>query len=279
MMISRKISSNKNRISLIKFAVFLIIFIIFLFTINAFANPIKSFFVFASQPIQKNLWNTSSYFSSLLNPFLNVNSLKQENETLKKENYQLLTQLLFERSNNEELDSKNSISVIQEEQNFNLISTNIIGLSKKDTLSIDKGSNTGITVEMPVLDKNGILVGKVMNVYNNFSEVMLASNNNSNINVRVVQNDPLLPEIDGILKGSSLSNSYLDMVPVNKPLSVGDVLATSHIDNNYPKNILVAKIKSIEKDDQKPFQIADLELLFDITKSENLFVISNYKKQ
>jgi len=53
---------------------------------------------------------------------------------------------------------------------------------------------------------------------------------------------------------------------------------TSALDKSFPKDLLVAKINTIQKNDQKPFQQANVSLFFDIKTADNLFVITNYKR-
>ena len=53
---------------------------------------------------------------------------------------------------------------------------------------------------------------------------------------------------------------------------------TSAIDKSFPKDLLVGTITHIEKDDQKPFQQANLNLFFNVKTTDNLFVITNYKQ-
>ena len=53
---------------------------------------------------------------------------------------------------------------------------------------------------------------------------------------------------------------------------------TSAIEKSFPKDLLVAKIIQKEKNDQKPFQQAQISLFFDIKDADNLFVIKNYKQ-
>ena len=47
---------------------------------------------------------------------------------------------------------------------------------------------------------------------------------------------------------------------------------------SFPKDLVVAKILKIEKNDQKPFQQAQISLFFNVKSADNLFVITNYKQ-
>ena len=108
---------------------------------------------------------------------------------------------------------------------------------------------------------------------------MLVSNKNSIVNVKVQQVlGSTTSEIDGVIKGSGGLDAYLDLIPISSEINIGDVLVTSSIEKLFPKDLLVARITKEEKNDQKPFQQAKVDLFFDIKTTDNLFVITNYKR-
>ncbi len=87
-----------------------------------------------------------------------------------------------------------------------------------------------------------------------------------------------MPEIDGVVKGSGGLSAYLDLIPISSTINLQDVLVTSALDKSFPRDLLVGKISQIQKNDQKPFQSASIQLFFDVKTAYNLFVITNYKR-
>ena len=164
----------------------------------------------------------------------------------------------------------------------------VTGLDDQDIITINKGSDSGIAKGMPVINEQSVLFGKVLKVYKNFSQVMLISNSDSVIDVTVMpsffsgsndsgwQTDNLLG-INGVVKGSGNLSSYLDLVPVDDNLNVGDKIITSSLEGTFPKGLLVGEISKVEKNDQSPHQKAQVNLLFNLS-TDNLFVILNYKR-
>jgi cell shape-determining protein MreC len=118
---------------------------------------------------------------------------------------------------------------------------------------------------------------------------MLISNKNSVINIKIMKT-PVASrpegypgfgepkEIDGVVKGSGGLSAYLDLIPIDEDINAQDVLVTSAIEKYFPKDLLVGKITQKEKNDQKPFQEASIQLFFDVKSSDNLFVITNFKQ-
>ena len=59
-------------------------------------------------------------------------------------------------------------------------------------------------------------------------------------------------------------------------LSQGDIVVTSALGGIFPKGLLVGRIKQIKRSDVEPFQQAEIEPFFDISQTNNLFVILEF---
>lgn len=292
----KNFSINKKRNSLFKFLIAGFIILFLLIILNIFVYPIKNYFYTLSAPIQKSLWSAGESSSIFLGSFLKSGVLKEENEFLKNENQRLLSEVAFLKSIEQGNKAQSDVSASCQNSGFNLKMVGVVGLDENDILSINKGSNEGIKVGMPVINQQNVLYGKVLKVYKNFSQIMLISNKNSIVNVKVqkIQDNieilseestnessekEQIEEINGVIKGIGKLNAYLDLIPIDKEINPQDILITSALDKSFPKDLLVAKIVQKEKNDQKPFQQAQLNLFLDIKKTDNLFVITNYKQK
>jgi rod shape-determining protein MreC len=241
-----------------------------------FSSPIKNFFYNISSPLQGGLSLMGKNGSSWLGSILNSSGTQRENEILKQENEKLLAKISDLRSIQEGNQALSAISQSCQENNFITVMAGITGLHDQDIVSINKGSDDGVTENMPVIDQNNVLYGKIFKVFKNFSQVMLISNKNSAINVQS-QRDIESEAVNGIVKGGGGLSIYLDLVPVGIDLQDGEILITSALEQTFPKNLLIGKIYQVDKNDQKPFQQAQIEPFFSLDQVENLFVITNYK--
>jgi len=271
-------SINRKKNGLLKFLIGAVALLFFLFILNIFVSPVRNYFYAVSVPIQKTFWSAGASSFSFFGSFLQAGSLAKENENLKNENQKLLAEVSSLQSLEQGNQAQNDASAACQNSGFKLVMAGVIGLDDNDILSIDKGSADGISEGMPVINQQNVLFGKVLKVYKDFSQIMLVSNKNSVVNVKVQQSDITLPEIDGVVKGSGGLSAYLDLIPINTTISQNDVLVTSAIEKSFPKDLLVAKIIQKEKNDQKPFQQAQISLFLDVKAANNLFVITNYKQ-
>ena len=135
------------------------------------------------------------------------------------------------------------------------------------TITIDSGKNDSIYQNSPVLDIHG-LIGKVFTVGENISLVQLINDKNFSLSIRIGEDRSLanfIPTVGkyGILQGVRKS---MDLLP-------GEIAYTSGISDIYPANIPVAKVISINKDNNSPFQDVIVEVLSDLNNLNYVFVI------
>jgi len=279
-------SINKKSNGWLKILIGAVVLSLFLFVVNIFVLPIKNSFYTISSPIEKTFWTAGESSSGFLASLLSAGSFSEENQNLKIENQKLLSQVASLQSILQGNQAQSDVSATCQNSGFKLVMAGVIGLDEDDVLSINKGSANGLSEGMPVISQQGVLFGKISKVYKNFSKVMLVSNKNSIVNVKVSPfggspeggQQSFTPEIDGVVKGSGGLGAYLDLIPISSEINPQDVLVTSTIEKSFPKDLLVARIIQKEKNDQKPFQKAQISLFFDIKAVDNLFVVTNYKR-
>ncbi len=288
-------SINKKRKGWSKFLIGAVVVFLILFVVNLFISPIRNYIFAVSAPVQQTFWAASESSATFFNSFFQANSLASENEDLKSENQKLLSQVAALQSVEQGNQAQSDISAACQSNGFKTVMAGVVGLSDNDVLSISKGSADGVSIGMPVINQQNVLVGKIFKVYKNFSNIMLVSNKNSVINVKVQQSSPVIatatataatgsvaptlpPEIDGVIRGDGGLNAHLDLIPISSDINPQDVLVTSAVEKSFPKDLLVAKIIQKIKNDQKPFQQAQISLFFDVKTADNLFVITNYKQ-
>ncbi|TSC93893.1 MAG: rod shape-determining protein MreC [Parcubacteria group bacterium Licking1014_1] len=274
------ISLNKQKIALLKILIAIFALFVVFGDLNLFQSQIKNSFYFMSGPIEKIFWRAGENASAFFISFLSAGNLARENESLKNENQKLLSELFFLQETDRKNQELFEMSASNQKKEFNLVQAGIIGLDdKQDIISIDKGSVDGILEGMPVINTQKALFGKVLKAYENFSKIMLISNNNNVLDVKIKQDDTIKTPIYGVIKGKGGLGIYLDLIPIDSEIKEGDILVTSSLEDTFPKNLLVGKITSKDKNDQKPFQKAKVEPFFDIKTIDNLFVITDYKRE
>ena len=268
---------NKKRFRWQKIAVSTVVLVLYIVFLNIFNQQIKNTFYAATQPFSKILWDFGRTSSGFFQSIFNYNGLVQENSNLKEENQNLLSQIALLQETIKADQSIKEVAQNTQGNNFKMTLAETIGLDG-DFILLNKGADDGILENMPVISSQKALFGKVYKVYKNYSQVMLISNKNSVIDVKIQKNETSEPAIYGAIKGSGNLSLYLDLVSSDAQIMEQDVLITSGLEGTFPKDLLVGKIVESSKNDQKPFQTAKVLPFFDVKNIENLFIITNYKK-
>jgi len=178
-------------------------------------------------------------------------TLEQQNEALEKR----VAELTLLANQSELFMSENAqlrkLIGIQEQTRFKILIAQILynppnSLSQK--VIIDRGASSNITAGQAVADHQGI-VGQVVRVMENKSEVSLLDDRDMVIPVQVARNG-LRAALYGNGRGRPLELRHMAAV---SDLQVGDILMTSGIDGVYPPGFAVATIDKIDRNVDKNF--------------------------
>ena len=113
---------------------------------------------------------------------------------------------------------------------------------------INKGSQHGVTLGLPLLDANG-LMGQIMRVGPVSSIALLITDPSHAVPVQVSRNG-----LRALALGTGASDRLeLPYLPGDADIQVGDVLITSGLGGRFPPDYPVAKVVSVERDPGQPF--------------------------
>ena len=251
-----------------KIIVFISFFLI-IFSLNFFNESVKNFFYNFSHPIQNIFWQTGERTSDFFSTIGRLNDFKKENENLLLKVQELSRdniELKIIESENKELRKALNAEL---EKEFELIVANIGGKQGiEDSLLINNGFKDGISEGMPVITSQKVLVGKIEKTYENFSIVRLLSDKKASLSARIFEKD-----IEGVIKGFGSSKVVFDLIPMDSNIKEGDSILSTGLEGIFPENLLIGKIKNIERDNTASFQKAEIDLAFDIKETKTVFII------
>src|SRR3989344_2407792 len=244
-------TKKQNILSLRIFMVIGVVLILLVF-LNVFQAKVRNYFYAVSSPLNGVFWKVGNDTSGFLGSFKSYTKIIQQNANLTRENQTLLSQITLLQ------DALKGSQVYQQAltnakiNDFAILPVQTIGLdSSSDVILINKGQDNGIKDNMPVVSAENVLYGKVSNVYENFSKVMLISNTNSVVDVKIPPNDQTKAPVYGAVRGKGNLSVYLDLVSSDAQIKEGDLLVTSALEGIFPKNLLVGNIVTQTKDDLK----------------------------
>ena len=224
-------------------------------------------------PIQSKVYNVANRAISIKDIIFSYEDIRKENENLKKENMELKIQK--ERNQKIHKENERLLKLLEMKENsiykgnlkFARVSfSDINNLNNK--IFIDLGAEDGIKIDM-ITVYGDYLVGKIVAVHNNYSEVELITNPNSIISAKTMR------DILGIARGSDEEDGLLYFQPsiVEDNLKEGDEIITSGISDIYPEGIKIGKIEEIDEKENYGYKRVTLKPGFESKDLRELIVI------
>ena len=193
------------------------------------------------------------FISDEIEEFINLKDVYEENKVLKSnlDRYDLLyTQNQELKRQIEELKEEYGVETVLSEYEY--IKSTVINRNLNywyDTITIDKGTKAGITKDMAVITSKG-LIGKIIKVTKNTSEVKLITSSNSNNKISVIVETPNNTRLYGILTDYDNNKNTLSIEGIsdNSTIDKGSIVYTSGLNDIFPSGILIGEVKNEKKD-------------------------------
>ncbi|WP_341788709.1 rod shape-determining protein MreC [Rickettsia endosymbiont of Lasioglossum villosulum] len=190
------------------------------------------------------------------NIFESVNSIKQKFvyfQDLEKRNIELeleVARLKHLQSEVESVRAENialkDLLTVTEEEEFKYVTAKLLSVSFSPfskTALISAGRKYGVELDQIVTTNSQGLVGKVIEVSNNYAKVMLISDVNSRIPIKTSSSRE-----QGILAGNN-NNSKILYLPNNHLVQKDEEIITSGHGSTYPAGILVGYVTKVTEND------------------------------
>lgn len=240
-------SSDRKPKAIITIGIIVLVIIIRITSNNTIGlAPVESFMRQVFYPVQSVSSSTSNGLVNFFKGLGDYKNVKVENEQLKTDLGKMETlnsELIQNRVENEQL--RNLLKVEQMNIDLTMANAEVIGRSIKDwynTITINKGYESGIKENMPVVNYNG-LIGRVSSVTKSTAEVILLTDSRYGaVTVRTTETG-----YPGILIGSKDGNGGLEMIQIPSTANIleGYEVVTSGLGDLIYKNIKIGRIKSI----------------------------------
>jgi rod shape-determining protein MreC len=132
---------------------------------------------------------------------------------------------------------------------------------------LDKGTNDGIKLGMPVINAAGI-VGRLVECYPNYSKVLLLIDRSSAVDAIDQRN-----RLRGILEGIGTNRCFLRFVHKNQDVQVGDIILASGLGGVYPQGMILGSVVAVDKKVPGIFQEIEVEPAVDFTRLEEVLIV------
>ena len=221
----------------------------------------------ATQSVGQVTTGVKNTFSTLAS----IRKLVHENA----EGLQKIQALTFENarlrsSQNENISLRRALTLKQQSQ-LSLMAVEVLTLDPtgfSQTVTLDKGQDSGVAVGMPVVVAPGILVAKITKVYPTSSEATLVTDPDVAVNAEVVDSGA-----KGLIRGEHGLTLALDLLTQNDLIKTGDQVITSGLSGDFPRGLLIGSIAAVRSQNTDLFQKAYVSSAADLRNLRFVYVV------
>ncbi len=244
-----KFFKNKFFIITLAIAIFLVILTGTLAAMGQ-TGPIKSALNIVATPFRYVGGKIGEGLGGIVTYFTTIDKLQDENQVLRAEKEALARQLADKRAIEEENERlRRYLDVKKAHPGLILTEALVIGQaseSQSSLLTLNRGSDDGIKVGMPVITEAG-LVGSVSQVSKTTCTLRLLTEGMASAGAYDSRTGEVgLIEGDIALKGSN--RCYLSYLKEDSQVEVGDLIYTSGEGSIFPRGLLIGSVKEVRTD-------------------------------
>lgn len=144
--------------------------------------------------------------------------------------------------------------------------------AEKNYVQINRGSNQGLKDNMGVFSSDGGLVGQVVNVSSNFSQVMSLLHVQNKVNVLVKKT-----QSSGTIFWDGKDPRYLTLtnIPKSDSLVKGDTILTGKYSLTFPPGYMVGTVQEIVPDASTNFYVLKIKTAANFNNLQQVMVVEN----
>lgn len=158
--------------------------------------------------------------------------------------------------------------------NQDFVTADVIAVDQSSiarSIIINRGTRDGIAVGMPVTTDLG-LVGRIIRVSSNASQVQLINDENSAVSARLQTT-----RAEGSIIGLASGVLRLTFVDLDEDIVENDLVITSGLGGNFPPDIVIGQVTSIRQFEFELYQEAEVRSLVDFDTLEFVLVITSFE--
>ncbi|HEX6333855.1 MAG TPA: rod shape-determining protein MreC [Flavisolibacter sp.] len=143
---------------------------------------------------------------------------------------------------------------------------------EKNYMQLDRGASQGVKDNMAVLNSDGTVLGVVVNVSPNFSQVMSLLHVQNSVSASLKKTG----ESGNITwDGRDPRFLYMKGIPKNVQVKVGDTVVTSQHSYNYPPRKIIGRVAGLGTDPSTGFYLLKVRTAVNFTNVQQVFVVEN----
>lgn len=267
-----------NKSILEKNFILILVFILFLFLhFFQILRPVENVVLTFANNIKVKLYSSGVFLESYFKEEEDVD-LKKELKILQIDNIKLLAENAKMHNLQAENDDLRKLLDFTENKEYSYIIANVVSKNlllnvheQNNNLIINKGLQDGVEEGLAVINSEGVVVGKILEVKEMSSLLVLTSNNECRY-AAMIQNGS---GVSGIMEGRLGLTMSINFIPQTESIKSGDFVVTSGLEQKIPAGLLLGTVVEVKKESNEIWQSAVVDPIVNL---DNLKIVSILKK-
>lgn len=246
------------------------------------ANPeaggtrlIRVWVVTAFTPFERGFVNAAGLTRMVWSDYIYLRGVRDENQALKDEIERMRIEQARLRDDATQARRLQALLGFKQQFISQTLAAQVLGSSGTDRsriLYLDKGASDGVREDMAVITPEGV-VGKVLRVFSNSSQVLVISDATSGAGAVLEKS-----RLQGVVKGTDAGELRLHYVMVDEKVEVGERVLTSGGDRIYPKGLPLGTVAEVKPGSDLFFSIR-VEPAAQLNRLEEVLIVTRIAEQ
>lgn len=258
-----------------------VIVMVITFTTDAISSPLRNIMGVVITPLQNGISNVGGWISERTDELGQLKDVLKENKKLKEEIDDLTVKINALQQDRYELSRLRDLYKLDSQYTeYEKVGARVIAMDSGNwfkTFTVNKGSKDGIEVDMNVIADGG-LVGRVISVGTNSSEILSIIDDKSNVSGMILStSDRMMISGDLELMNEGMIR-YSQLNDTEGKVETGDKVVTSNISNKYLSGILIGYLSDKVMDENNLTYSGTIIPAADFEHMNEVLIIVNKKE-
>ncbi len=222
-------------------------------------------------PVQSVLGEGAEPVANFADGLVNSGDLKAENRRLRDENLRLQGQVLQAADAQRQLTTLLDLNKLEVVKDIPRVAARVVNTAPSNvqlTVEIDRGTDDGVAVGMPVVVGTG-LVGRIESTSGRVAVVRLITDPELSVSARLAPSG-VVTSVKGNGAGALLK---AELITPDVAVPEGEAVVTSGLGGNYPDSIPIGRVVQAEAVAGVSFQRVEVEPVIDFGRLEFVNVL------
>lgn len=263
---------TKNNILLFIAVIGLLIFLHFIKVLS----PLENIIIRAINPFASRIYSVSSGLRVAVDEQTDKRDLLAAIKSLQEEINQLKVEKAQLKAIEEENKKLRQYLKFLTKSEFNYVLANVVSRGMLadstppgQTIIIDKGLKDGLLADLGVVNSQGVIVGKIVEVKENMAEVCFTTSRNCKLAAAIQGQDSQASgagKTSGVIEGELGLTIRMNFISQTEEIKAGDTVVTSGLEKNIPAGLVIGKIVEVDNVSNEVWQKATIEPLVNLNE-------------